>query len=170
MDEQLVIVEYDRRWEERFQSLRDGIAPFLNGLVVSIEHVGSTAIRGVAAKPIIDIDVVVRSHEDIRKVIEKLAFLGYRHVGDLGVKEREAFESPKGSPSHHLYVCSLDSKEFRRHIAFRDYLRKHPNKARQYSELKRSLAARHGNDRGAYTEAKTDFVNRILRLAGLATL
>ncbi len=167
MEEPVIVVEYDPNWEKTFQILRDGIAPFLNELIVSIEHVGSTSIPGVAAKPIIDIDVVVRSPEDVPRAIERLSILGYTHVGDLGIAGREAFESPKGSPSHHLYVCNFDSIELRRHIFFRDYLRSHPDEARRYSELKKSLAARYRNDREAYTEAKTDFVERTSELAQL---
>ncbi len=166
LSEPVIIVKYDQHWEETFRTLRDEIAPFLNGLIVSIEHVGSTAIRGVAAKPIIDMDVVVRSREDIPRVIEKLTTLGYRHLGDLGIAGREAFESPKGKPSHHLYVCNFDSGELRRHLVFRDYLRSHPEAALRYSELKKSLAGRYRNERDAYTEAKKDFVEKILRSAG----
>ncbi len=166
LDEPVVIVKYDQQWVKTFRTLRDEIAPFLNGLIVGIEHVGSTAIRGVAAKPIIDMDVIVRSREDIPRVIEKLSTLGYRHLGDLGIAGREAFESPKGKPSHHLYVCNFDSRELRRHLAFRDYLRNHPDDALRYSELKKSLAGRYGNERDAYTEAKKDFVEKILRSAG----
>jgi GrpB-like predicted nucleotidyltransferase (UPF0157 family) len=166
LDEPVVIVKYDQHWEETFRILQDEIALFLNGLIVSIEHVGSTAIRGVAAKPIIDMDVVVRSREDIPRVIEKLFTLGYRHLGDLGIAEREGFESPKGKPSHHLYVCNFDSRELRRHLAFRDYLRSHPDDALRYSELKELLAGNFRNDRDAYTEAKKDFVAKILTSAG----
>ncbi len=85
MQEPVIVVEYDPNWEKTFQTLRDGIAPFLNELIVSIEHVGSTSIPGVAAKPIIDIDVVVRSPEDVPRAIERLSILGYTHVGDLGI-------------------------------------------------------------------------------------
>ncbi len=166
LDEPVVIVKYDQHWVETFRTLRDEIAPFLNGLIVGIEHVGSTAIRGVAAKPIIDMDVIARSREDIPRVIEKLSTLGYRHLGDLGIAGREAFENPKGKPSHHLYVCNSDSRELRRHLAFRDYLRSHPDDALRYSELKKSLAGRYRDERDAYTEAKKEFVEKILRSAG----
>ena len=162
MDDPVIVVEYDPTWEKTFRTLRGGIAAALNGLIVSIEHVGSTSIPGVAAKPIIDMDVVVRSLDDIPRAIGRLSALGYEHQGDLGIAGREAFESPGGSPNHHLYLCSVESQELRRHIVFRDYLRDHPDEARRYSELKKSLAAEHRNDRKAYTEAKTEFVNCIL--------
>ncbi len=157
-----------QNWVKAFQTLREGVVPFLNELVVSVEHVGSTSIPGVAAKPIIDIDVVVRSTEDVPRAIGRLSVLGYTHLGDLGIAGREAFESPKGSPRHHLYVCTFNSRELRRHTIFRDYLRSHPKEARRYSELKKSLAAGYRNNREAYTEAKTDFVERALERAQLA--
>jgi GrpB-like predicted nucleotidyltransferase (UPF0157 family) len=165
LPEPVIVVDYDPSWEKTFRALRDGIASALGDLVVIIEHVGSTAVPGLAAKPIIDVDVVVRSPEDVPKAIGRLSIMGYRHQGDLGITGREAFESPTGSPSHHLYLCSSDSEELRRHIAFRDYLRTHPDEARLYSELKKSLSAKHRSDRDAYTEAKTDFVKTTLERA-----
>lgn len=166
VDEPVIIVDYDPKWEMTFQALRDGIAPKLGELLVCMEHVGSTSIPGMAAKPIIDIDIVVRSSEDIPPAIERLSSLGYRHVGDLGIAGREAFESPKGGAAHHLYLCSSESRALKRHITFRDYLRSHPREAKEYSALKKALSIEHRHDRVAYTDAKTEFVEDILRKAG----
>jgi GrpB-like predicted nucleotidyltransferase (UPF0157 family) len=131
----------------------------------SIEHVGSTAVPGLAAKPIIDIDTLLRSATDLPLVIARLASAGYEYQGDLGVAGREAFRTPPDEIPHHLYVCPPLSGEFRRHVAFRDYLRTHPEHANRYSPLKRELATRLSGDRDAYTQAKGDFVEEVLRLA-----
>jgi GrpB-like predicted nucleotidyltransferase (UPF0157 family) len=90
--------------------------------------------------------------------IERLASLGYVHRGNLGIPEREAFSAPVNGPAHHLYVCPPCSAEFRRHIAFRDYLRAHPRDAKIYGDLKIALAERFREDRSAYNTAKTEFV------------
>ncbi|MNV51043.1 dephospho-CoA kinase/protein folding accessory domain-containing protein [compost metagenome] len=93
---------------------------------MTIEHVGSTSVPGLSAKPIIDMDVVVATRDDVKKAIQRLAILGYVHEGDLGAIGREAFIPPNGVPWHHLYVCTIDNAEYKRHIMFRDYLKSHP--------------------------------------------
>src|SRR5215472_5315258 len=156
------IADYDPQWPATFEQLRGPIAAALGALALGVEHVGSTAVPGRAAKPIIDLDVVIVSRTDLPAVIAKLRPLGYRPQGDLGVAGREAFNNPPGAPAHHLYVCTADNKELARHLAFRDFLRAHPGTARAYAELKRSLASRFRNDRDAYTEAKTTFIELVL--------
>ena len=165
--EPVIIVEYDPGWVPTFRKLRDRVTRSLGKLPCSIEHVGSTSIPGAAAKSIIDIDVVLHSESDVPKAIQALSRGGYRHLGDLGIAGREAFESPLGSPAHHLYVVVLGGREYERHIRFRDYLRSHPEETRRYSALKKSLALEHRDDREAYTEAKTAFVEETLRKAGM---
>lgn len=165
MPEPVVVVEYDPAWVSTFVLLRENIAKSLRGFPVEIEHVGSTSIPGASAKPIIDIDAVVPSKDYVPQAIELLARAGYQHQGDLGIKGREAFESPVGLPAHHLYVVVAGDREHTRHILFRDYLRKHPDEARKYSNFKKSLAVKFRNDRDSYTGAKTEFVERVLRLA-----
>jgi GrpB-like predicted nucleotidyltransferase (UPF0157 family) len=134
-------------------------------LAQTIEHVGSTAVPGLAAKPVIDLDVLLRSAEDLPLAIRRLADLGYVHQGDLGIAEREAFAAPPGQAAHHLYVCPPESAEFRRHLALRDYLRTHPAEAQSYGELKRALAARYAGDRTAYIEGKRLFVEELVERA-----
>ncbi len=137
------------------------IAVALGPLAQRIEHVGSTSVEGLASKPIIDLDVVISSDADLPAVIERLLKIGYRHEGDLGIPGREAFAS-ETSPAHHLYVCDRNSQELARHIAFRNLLRAHPETANAYAELKRDLAQRFGDDRDAYTEGKSEFIERVL--------
>jgi GrpB-like predicted nucleotidyltransferase (UPF0157 family) len=165
MSDPVVIVDYDPRWPNLFEELRARVAAALGGLVVIVEHVGSTAVPGLAAKPIIDMDVVVPSVTDIPEAIVRLAALGYVHRGDLGIPGREAFTAPAGTLRHHLYVCALGSEELRRHRSFRDYLLTHPDDARAYGALKKEAALRFRNDRPAYNEAKTQFVEAVLQRA-----
>jgi GrpB-like predicted nucleotidyltransferase (UPF0157 family) len=94
--------------------------------------------------------------------IEQLRPLGYLHEGDLGVPGREAFTTPAGAPPHHLYVCAIGTPALNRHLAFRDALRSDPDVARAYGDLKRALAARLGDDRAGYTEAKSAFIEQVL--------
>jgi GrpB-like predicted nucleotidyltransferase (UPF0157 family) len=162
----ITIDDYDPGWPAQFETLRPRIAAALDALATAIEHVGSTAVPGLAAKPIIDIDVLLRSAADLPLAITKLASLGYAHRGDLGIPGREAFRTPPNVFPHHLYVWLAGAREFQRHIAFRDYLRTHPQDANAYATLKRKLAGKSATDREAYTQAKTEFVEAILRRAG----
>ena len=143
--------------------LRSRIAAVLNEMAVAIEHVGSTAVPGLAAKPVIDIDVLLRSSTDLPLAVRRLAELGYEHRGDLGVSGREAFRGKSNALQHHLYVCPPESGEYKRHIAFRNYLRAHVADANAYALLKRELAGKFGSDREGYNQAKSEFVQRILQ-------
>ena len=162
MPEPVIIEGYDPRWPKLFETLRSRLAAVLHELVDSIEHVGSTSVPGLAAKPIIDVDVLLRSSSDLPLVIRKLAELGYEHQGDLGVSGREAFRAKTIGIQHHLYVCPPGSREYDRHIAFRNHLREHAADAHAYARLKRELATRFGTDREGYNRAKSEFVERIL--------
>jgi GrpB-like predicted nucleotidyltransferase (UPF0157 family) len=162
------IVDHDPRWTNTFAALRDQIANALGDLAQRIEHVGSTAVAGLPAKPIIDLDVVIATRADLPVVLSRLRPLGYHHEGDLGVPGREAFTTPPGAPSHHLYVCAADSPQLANHLTFRDYLRAHPEAARTYADLKRSLAQRMRADRSAYAEGKTAFIEQVLTAAAQA--
>jgi GrpB-like predicted nucleotidyltransferase (UPF0157 family) len=165
----IVVVEYDPAWPEAFEQLRSRLWPAVSDVAESIEHVGSTAVPGLAAKPIIDVDVVVPTESDVPPAIERLARLGYVHRGDLGVPGREAFDNPDGGPDHHLYLCPRDSTPLANHLAVRDYLRAHPGLAKQYGDLKQRLAERFRHDVEGYVMGKTDFVLDVLRVAGMTT-
>ena len=154
----VIILDYDPNWPGIFQSLRQRIADALGDLAAAIEHVGSTSVPDLAAKPIIDIDVLLAAEGMLSAAIDRLASVGYVHRGNLGIPEREAFHTPINDPPHHLYVCPPGSAEFRKHVAFRDYLRAHPKEAKVYGELKITLAQRFREDRAAYNLAKTEFV------------
>lgn len=169
MTSAITIEDYDPRWAQRFESLRSRITLALGPLAAAIEHVGSTAVPGLAAKPIIDLDVLLRSDADLPLAIRKLEAFGYQHQGDLGIPGREAFQAPPDEFPHHLYVCLPESLEFRRHLALRNHLRDHPDDAAAYSRLKRTLAETLA-DRDAYTQAKSAFVEQILYRAKQASV
>ncbi|MBI4197918.1 MAG: GrpB family protein [Chloroflexi bacterium] len=169
----VIIAPYDLAWPGQFSELRQALRVALDELALAVEHVGSTAVPGLPAKPILDLDVVIPSLELLPLVIQRLFGLGYVHRGDLGVPGREAFArsdemTPKDGrhgvwPEHHLYACARDSLELARHLAFRDYLRASPEAAWAYAVLKQHLAQRYRNDREAYTAGKTAFVEEALR-------
>jgi GrpB-like predicted nucleotidyltransferase (UPF0157 family) len=171
----ITIAEYDPQWPVTFAAVRHVLAKTLGTLALAIEHVGSTAIPGLAAKPILDLDVVVAYREYLPDVIEALSLLGYFHQGDLGIVGREAFgrrspDVPRDGrgrtwPPHHLYVCAHDSAELARHITFRDYLRQTPEAVEAYAKLKRRLAEDFAHDHEAYAQHKTGFVEDMLRRA-----
>jgi GrpB-like predicted nucleotidyltransferase (UPF0157 family) len=158
----LVICDYNPAWAEQFADLSAGIVASLQAIVLRVEHVGSTAVPGLAAKPIIDVDAVLASSADLPQAIRLLADLGYAHEGDLGVKGREAFRYPPGEVQHHLYVLIEGAAELRRHIAFRDALRADAALRDEYAQLKRFLAAQYSGDREAYTQGKSTFINTVI--------
>ena len=173
----IVIAPYHAQWPVQFEALRQVYVAALDGMAISVEHVGSTSVPGLAAKPILDIDIVIPSPGDLPAAVGHLARLGYRHQGDLGLIGREAFSrdgaedvpregSGRRWPEHHLYVCAADAAELRRHLAFRDALRAAPRAVEAYAALKYALAEKFGHDRDAYTAAKTAFVTRILAGVG----
>ena len=166
MNTKHIIVEpYDEAWERNFAAIRDEIQNALGDLAVRIEHVGSTSVRGLSAKPIIDIDVVIRDGAALAATIERLRLLGYQHEGDLGIAGREAFkyDGKEHLQKHHLYVCPEDSAELKRHVAFRDYLRSHPEAVREYSRIKEEGAALYPDDIDRYIAHKSPFIERIYR-------
>ena len=161
----VLVVDYDPHWPARFRSLAGRIAGVLRGMAASIEHVGSTSVPGLAAKPIIDIDVLLASDAEFAEVALRLAKIGYVHQGDLGIPGREAFKASRSTIPHHLYVCPPRSKAFRDHVVLRSYLRNHPHEAAQYGRLKKTLAARFPHDREAYQAAKSSFVDELTQRA-----
>jgi GrpB-like predicted nucleotidyltransferase (UPF0157 family) len=156
------VVNYDPDWVRTFHQLKNRIWPAVSDLAVAIEHVGSTSVPGMAAKPIIDVDIVTASRADLPPVLARLATLGYKHRGNLGIEDREAFVTPGDQPAHHLYVCPQNSLALQNHITVRNYLRTHRSEAKAYGTLKKRLAERHTNERQRYVEGKTQFLLSIL--------
>jgi GrpB-like predicted nucleotidyltransferase (UPF0157 family) len=161
--EPIVVVDYDPAWPETFEQLAGPAREALADLGAEVEHVGSTAVPGLAAKPIVDIDVAFPSAAEVPAAIERLRGLGYVYQGDKGVPGRDAFLWPPGSVRHHLYVVISGNEPHTAHVTFRDRLRADPETAARYAALKRELAERHHPDRIAYTEGKDEFVAAVLR-------
>jgi GrpB-like predicted nucleotidyltransferase (UPF0157 family)/chloramphenicol 3-O-phosphotransferase len=159
----IVIAEYDSAWPALFERLAGPLRAALTG--ATVEHIGSTAVPGLAAKPIIDIDAVVGSPEDVPAAIATVVRLGYVHQGDVGISGRETFLSPPTAPPHHLYLVVAGGEPHRAHLDFRDHLRANPESARRYAALKRELAERFRDSRNGYTQAKSAFVESVLSAA-----
>lgn len=154
------IVEYDPRWPAMYEDERARVAAALGTLAESIEHIGSTSVPGLSAKPIVDLLVTVAHLGPVDCYVEPLSHLGYTYFPVMGSAERYAFG--KGDPhTHHLHIVQHGGEEHLRPRAFRDYLRVHPRDARLYDALKRTLAARFHDDRRAYLAGKTGFVRSI---------
>jgi len=157
---------YNVEWPQTFERIRRFAWPAVRHAAMSLEHVGSTSVPGLRAKPAVDACIVVASRRDIPHVVKALSKLGYIHRGDLGVPDREAFERPPSLPKHHLYASHRGSLSLRNHLGLRDYLRAHPEAANEYGDLKESLARRFSEDIDGYIAGKTEFILAILRKIG----
>ncbi len=163
----VVVVPYDPEWPVLFARLRDRAWPVVRDIARAIEHVGSTSVPGLDAKPIVDLDVIVPERATAT-AIARLATVGYAHQGNLDVEGREAFRAPAGNPPHNLYVAVDGGPAVRNHLAFRDHLRAHPEEARAYAAIKRELAARFPRNIDAYVEGKTSFIVGVLERLGFS--
>ncbi len=158
------VVPYNPQWQKEFEKIRDMINSYIGDLIITIEHVGSTSVEGLSAKPIIDLDVVMDSYDVLPMIIERLEKVGYEYEGNLGIEGREAFKRPRedGLMKYHLYVCPKDGKGYLEHIAFRDYLRENETAKKEYEALKTNLAKKYRYDIDNYCGKKTEFVRGIL--------
>jgi GrpB-like predicted nucleotidyltransferase (UPF0157 family) len=164
--EPIVVVPYDSDWPRQFQREAAAIRAALGALLQGIEHVGSTAVPGLAAKPIIDLIAYVPAFQDGFACVEPLVALGYQSEGEYGIDGRHYFRRyENGVTTHHLHMYASDDAPVRDEIVFRNFLLAHPDIAREYATLKYALAARHRHERVAYTNAKTDFITDVLRRA-----
>ncbi|WP_165555931.1 GrpB family protein [Kribbella pittospori] len=160
------VVEYDPQWPVWFAEIRSRLTPYLEGIPHTIEHVGSTAVPGLAAKPIIDVDVVVPAVDLVPPTVAAIVAAGYQHEGDLGIPGREAFTLPADAAHHHhLYVVVEGNKAHLDHMLLRDHLRADAGDRERYAALKRELAHLLTTDRAAYVEPKAGLVEEILQRA-----
>ena len=161
------VVRYDPTWPQTFDRMRSDLAEALrNASVVGIEHVGSTAVPGLAAKPVIDIDVVVRK-ADLNAAIHALEAAGYHHEGDLGIPERHALRAPDEVPRRHVYVVVEGSLALRNHLGVRDVLRSNSELRARYGALKLRLSERDFDSVDGYAAAKSELLQEILEEAGI---
>jgi GrpB-like predicted nucleotidyltransferase (UPF0157 family) len=162
------VINYDPNWPQMFGQLRDQIWPAVSDVAIEIEHVGSTSVPGMAAKPIIDIDLVLASHSDLPLLVQRLEGLSYKHFGNLDIEDRDAFIRPNGRVDHHLYACLQHSLALQNHLAIRNYLRTHPSEVAAYSALKKQLAEIFRDERPRYVEGKTEFLLSVLERCGFS--
>lgn len=167
----IVVLPYDEKWADAFEEIRKELADALGTLAERIEHVGSTSVKGLSAKPIIDIDVVIKDTSVLDAAIQALAKIGYVHEGNKGIPGREVFDydGKEHLMNHHLYVCAADAAELKRHVAFRDYLRSHPEAVREYSRIKTEGAKLYPHDIDAYIEHKSPLIESIYREIGVSS-
>ena len=162
----VVIVPYDPSWPIQFEAEREILTRALSAwLVGPIVHIGSTAVPGLAAKPIIDIMAGVRTLADSQPAIAAAGELGYSYAPYRPDEEHWFCKPSPQVRTHHLHLVPLGSSLWRQSLAFRDYLRAHPGLAAEYEALKRQLAEEHRFDREAYTQAKGPFIARVTAVA-----
>ncbi len=161
----LCLAEYDPAWPIRFAELEVRLRVALDGLSAEIEHVGSTSVPGLVAKPMLDVDVVVQTSADVDAAVKCLEIAGYRAKGTRGVPGREAFDQPPGGPAHALYIVVAGSKPHLDHVLLRDLLRRRPDLAARYESVKRANADRLPTDWQGYSDAKADLITELLMLA-----
>lgn len=151
------------------RALRNSLRGRVDGALAGVEHrtvhIGSTAVPGLDAKPIIDLDVVVPEQAVAPAAIGALAAAGWQHEGDLGVPGRVAFRPPAHAVYHHLYVVTRGSRAHPDHVDLRDFLRAHPAEAARYARLKHQLAPLLQADRAAYVTGKAELIAGLLTLA-----
>ena len=173
----IVVEDYNPQWAEDFKALKQVYSKHLGDIRCYIEHVGSTAVEGLAAKPIIDIDIVVYNPEDVKKVINRLEKIGYKHMGQMGIKGREAFKpvsdkvpftpEKRRFREHHLYCIPAGEESLENHLRLRDFLREHPEAVEEYSTVKKRLAEKYPDNIDAYIDEKTATIVSILEKAGM---
>jgi GrpB-like predicted nucleotidyltransferase (UPF0157 family) len=160
----VLLSPYDTTWPLEFAAEADRIARACDGLPIRLEHIGSTAIPGLSAKPVIDILAGRPGNMPGESYVSAFKQLGYEHKGAYGVPGRNYFR--RGTPrSHHVHLVSWSSNVWHDHLLFRDYLRAHAETAREYETLKRELAALYAQDKERYTDAKGPFIRSIIRRA-----
>ncbi|MBE6607777.1 MAG: GrpB family protein [Ruminococcaceae bacterium] len=165
----VVVLPYDEAWKYAFEDIKREIYSILGNLAVGIEHIGSTSVEGMSAKPCIDIDVIIEDYSLFDAVVDKLAGIGYIYEGDFGIKDREAFKysNKEHLMTHHLYVCPQNSEELNRHITFRNYLRNNPDAVKKYSKVKEKAAELYPNDIDKYIEYKSPCIEEVYKMCGL---
>ena len=160
----VVVEKWNPKWKDEFERIVDSLGEDVIYNSVKIEHVGSTSVEGLYAKPIIDLDIVIEN--DKFEIIKRLLNdKGYEHEGDLGIEGREAFSysGKEELMTHHLYVCPKDSKELFKHITFRDFLKNNPALASEYSKVKEQAAVLYPDDIDKYMEFKSEIIEKIYK-------
>lgn len=158
----VIVSEYNESWLDLYRKEASIIEEVFEQEIVAIHHMGSTSVKGLKAKPIIDILLVIKDIANIDTYNEKMANLGYEAMGECGIEKRRFFRKGGNDRTHHVHAFQEDNKhEINRHLAFRDYLREHPHEASLYGELKQKLATLFPQDIEGYMDGKDAFVKKI---------
>jgi GrpB-like predicted nucleotidyltransferase (UPF0157 family) len=160
------VVPYSPQWAQLFLAEVERLTPDLNAHMLDIQHIGSTAVPGLAAKPILDIGIAVESEAAVAACIPLLAALDYTYGGDRGSSEGHFFDRGADQhKTHYLHMLLISNPAWQNYLRFRDYLIAHPATRDAYMQLKQTLAAQYAANRAAYTAAKAQFIQRVLALA-----
>ncbi|MCA9822532.1 MAG: GrpB family protein [Dehalococcoidia bacterium] len=168
MTRRVELVPYNPDWPRIFTVMRRRILERCDGLVVDVEHIGSTSVPGLAAKDVVDLMPGLRAFDDGAKCVPAMESLGFVYKGEFGIPGRHYFnmDDPEtGKRLHNCHMYAIGHDEWIAHLAFRHYLRGHADWRDRYEALKRHLAVRHRDDVEAYAEAKTDFVKQVVALS-----
>ena len=160
----VVVEKWNPKWKDEFERIVYSLGEDVIYNSIKIEHVGSTSVEGLSAKPIIDLDIVIEN--DKFEIIKRLLNdKGYKHEGDLGIEGREAFSysGKEELMTHHLYVCTKDSEELFKHITFRDFLKNNSALASEYSKVKEQAAVLYPDDIDKYMEFKSEIIEKIYK-------
>lgn len=165
----MLIEKYRPEWVHQFNNIKDALEKFLQNHNFTIEHVGSTAVPGLDAKSIIDIDIIFYNENDFQLIKARLEKAGYYHNGNQGIEDRDVFKRDGlqkhgilDAIPHHLYVCSTNSKALERHLLSRNYLRKNEWARKKYQQMKYEIAEQAGQDRKKYATLKEGLVNNFI--------
>ncbi len=166
---EVVVLPYNVQWKDDFEKIKSEIINAIGDLIIGVEHVGSTSVEGMSAKPCIDLDVIIKDYSDFDIIVSRLEMIGYIYEGNLGIKDREAFKyfNKPHLRTHHLYVCPQKSEELYRHIAFRDFLRSNVDAVKKYSYVKEMAARLFPHDIEKYMEYKSPCIEELYTLCGL---
>ena len=160
----VVVEKWNPQWKYEYEKIVASLGKDIIYNSIKIEHVGSTSVEGLSAKPVIDLDIVIEK-DKFAIIKELLNKKGYEHEGDLGIEGREAFSysGKEELMTHHLYVCPKDSKELFKHITFRDFLKNNPALASEYSKVKEQAAVLYPDDIDKYMEFKSEIIEKIYK-------
>lgn len=168
-EQAVTIIDYDPQWVVLYEEEKRRILEAVGDTIVEIEHIGSTAVPGLGAKPIIDMMVAVAHLGDAENCMRPLRSIGYEYVpeNEASIPERRYFHKghPPKEQHYHLHMVEGASDFWKKHLQFRDYLRSHPKVAREYYELKKMLVIKYRLDREAYTTGKTTFIESVITKA-----
>jgi len=155
------VVPYNSHWPQMFEAEAALIKKALGNNCIAIHHIGSTAVPGLSAKPVIDILPVVKSLIEVDRKAEAMQQIGYQALGEYGIPLRRFFQKGGDLRTHHVHVFEKSNPAIRRHLQFRDWLRSHPEDAKAYQELKLELASKFPNDSESYVKGKAAFIQSI---------